>query len=56
MVLELILNVKDQKASIRQMIADNHGVILNSKTSYIGWLTEETTFKRASSIVAKKKW
>jgi hypothetical protein len=35
------INMKDQKATIQQMLADNYTVIPNAKISYIGWLTKE---------------
>jgi hypothetical protein len=45
------INTKDQEATIQQILADNHTVIPNAKISYVGWLTKESTLKRASSIV-----
>jgi hypothetical protein len=47
------INIKDQKATIQQMLADNYTVIPHAKISYIGWLTKEATSKRASSIVVE---
>ncbi|OAQ57945.1 hypothetical protein VFPPC_14966 [Pochonia chlamydosporia 170] len=47
------INIKDQKATIQQMLADNYTVIPNAKISYTGWLTKEATLKRASSIVVE---
>jgi hypothetical protein len=49
------INVKDQKASIQQMLADNHTVIPHAQIAYVGWLTKEATLKRASSIVVEFK-
>ena len=45
------INIKDQKATIRQILADNYTVIAEAKISYVGWLTREGPLKRASSIV-----
>lgn len=47
------INIKDQRATIQQMLADNYTVIPHAKISYIGWLTREATSKRASSIVVE---
>lgn len=47
------INIKDQEATIQQMLADNYTVIPSAKISYIGWLTKEATLKRASSIVVE---
>ena len=47
------INIKDQKATIEQILADNHKVIPNAKISYVGWLTKEGTLKRVSSIVVE---
>lgn len=47
------INIKDQKATIQQMLADNYTVIPKANISYIGWLTKEATLKRASSIVVE---
>jgi hypothetical protein len=47
------INLKDQKATIQQMLAENYTVIPNAQISYIGWLTKESTLKRASSIVVE---
>lgn len=43
------INVKKQKATIQQMLADNYTVIPNAEVSYIGWLTEEANLKRVES-------
>jgi hypothetical protein len=37
------INLKDQKATIQQMLAENYTVIPNAQISYIGWLTKEST-------------
>jgi hypothetical protein len=47
------INIKDQKATIQQMLADNYTVIPDAKISYIGWLTREGPLKWASSIVVE---
>jgi hypothetical protein len=47
------MNIKDQKATIQQMLADNYTVIPDAKISYVGWLTREGPLKRASSIVVE---
>ncbi|OKL55294.1 hypothetical protein UA08_09424 [Talaromyces atroroseus] len=47
------INIKDQKATIQRIIADNYTVIPNAEISHIGWLTKEATLKRASSIVVE---
>ena len=47
------INIRDQKATIQQILADNYTVIPHAKISYIGWLTKESTQKRASSIVVE---
>lgn len=47
------INVKDQKATIQHMLADNYTVIPDAKISYVGWLTREGPLKRASSIVVE---
>ncbi|KFZ20125.1 hypothetical protein V502_03342, partial [Pseudogymnoascus sp. VKM F-4520 (FW-2644)] len=47
------INIKDQKATIQQMLADNYTVIPRTEISYVGWLTKESTLKRASSIVVE---
>ena len=47
------INMKDQKAAIQQMLADNYTVIPSAEISHIGWLTKEATLKRASSIVVE---
>jgi hypothetical protein len=47
------INVNDQRATIEQILADNHTVIPRAKISHVGWLTKEGTLKRASSIVVE---
>ena len=47
------INIKDQYATIDQIIADNHTVIPNAKIAFVGWLTKEGNLKRASSIVVE---
>jgi hypothetical protein len=47
------INIKDQKATIQQILADNHTVIPKAEISFIGWLTKEYALKRASSIVVE---
>ena len=47
------INIKDQKATAQQILADNYTVIPSAKISYIGWLTKEASLKRASSIVVE---
>jgi hypothetical protein len=47
------INVKDQTATIQQILADNYTVIPRAKISYVGWLTRESPLKRASSIVVE---
>ena len=47
------INIKDQTATIQQLVADNSTVIPKAKISYIGWLTKEAHQKRASSIVVE---
>jgi precorrin-4 methylase len=47
------INIKDQKATIQQILADNYTVIPKADISYVGWLTKESTLKRASSIVVE---
>jgi hypothetical protein len=47
------INIKDQKATIHQIIADNYTVIPNADISHIGWLTKEAALKRASSVVVE---
>jgi hypothetical protein len=49
------INVKDQEATVQQMLADNYTVIPHAEITYIGWLTKEATLKRASSIVVEFK-
>lgn len=47
------INIKDQTATIQQMLADNHTVIPKAEISFVGWLTKESPLKRASSIVVE---
>lgn len=47
------INIKDQKATIQHMLADNYTVIPCAEISYLGWLTKEASLKRASSIVVE---
>ena len=47
------INIKDQKATIQQIIADNYTVIPKTEISYVGWLTKESPLKRASSVVVE---
>jgi len=47
------INIKDQKATIQQILADNYTVIPKADISFIGWLTKESPLKRASSIVVE---
>ncbi len=47
------INVKDQKTTIQQILADNHTVVPKAKISFVGWLTRESPLKRASSIVVE---
>jgi hypothetical protein len=47
------INIKDQKATIQQIIADNYTVIPKAEISYVGWLTKESPLKRASSVVVE---
>jgi hypothetical protein len=47
------INIKDQKATIQHMVADNYTVIPRAEITYVGWLTKEATLKRASSIVVE---
>ncbi|EPS26196.1 hypothetical protein PDE_01132 [Penicillium oxalicum 114-2] len=49
------INIKDQDATIQQVLTDNYTVVLNAEISYVGWLTKEATLKRASSIVMEFK-
>ncbi|KAF2675593.1 hypothetical protein K458DRAFT_397810 [Lentithecium fluviatile CBS 122367] len=49
------INTKDQEATIHQILAENHTVIPKAKLTYVGWLTKESTLKRASSIVLETK-
>lgn len=47
------INIRDQRAAIEQILADNYTVIPKAKIAYVGWLTKEATLKRASSIVVE---
>lgn len=47
------INIKDQQATIQQVVADNYTVIPNAEISYVGWLTKEGPLKQASSIVVE---
>jgi hypothetical protein len=47
------INIKDQKATIQQIVADNYTVIPKAEISFVGWLTKESPLKRASSIVVE---
>lgn len=47
------INIKDQKATIQHMLADNYTVIPRAEITYVGWLTKEASLKRASSIVVE---
>jgi hypothetical protein len=47
------INIKDQKATIQQILADNYTVIPKAEISFVGWLTKESPLKRASSIVVE---
>lgn len=49
------INIKDQEATIQQVLADNYTVVPNAEISYVGWLTKEATLKHASSIVVEFK-
>ena len=49
------MNMKEQESIIEQILADNYTVIPKAEISHIGWLTRESTFKRASSIVVEFK-
>lgn len=49
------INIKDQEATIEQVLADNYTVVPNAEISYVGWLTKEATLKHASSIVVEFK-
>ena len=49
------INLKDQKATIQQLLADNYTVIPKAEISFVGWLTKESPLKRASSIVVEFK-
>jgi hypothetical protein len=49
------INIKDQKATIQQILADNYTVIPKAEISFVGWLTKESPLKRASSIVVEFK-
>ncbi len=47
------VDIKDQTATIQQMLADNYTVIPNTTITYVGWLTREAALKRASSLVVE---
>ncbi|KIW95026.1 uncharacterized protein Z519_03607 [Cladophialophora bantiana CBS 173.52] len=47
------INIKDQRATIQQILTDNYTVIPDAKISYVEWLTREGPLKHASSIVVK---
>jgi hypothetical protein len=47
------IDIKDQKATIQQIVADNYTVIPKAEISFVGWLTKESPLKRASSIVVE---
>ncbi len=47
------INIKDQKATIQRMLTDNYTVIPRTEILYVGWLTKESTLKRASLIVVE---
>jgi len=47
------INIKHQKATIQQILADNYTVIPKAEISFVGWLTKESPHKRASSIVVE---
>lgn len=47
------INMKDQKATIQQILADNHTVISDARIAYVGWLTKEAALKRASSMIVE---
>lgn len=47
------IDIKDQKATIQQILADNYTVIPKAEISFVGWLTKESPLKRASSIVVE---
>lgn len=49
------INIKNQEATIQQVLADNYTVVPNAEISYVGWLTKEATLKHASSIVVEFK-
>ena len=49
------MNMKEQESIVEQILADNYTVIPKAEISHIGWLTRESTFKRASSIVVEFK-
>ena len=52
-VLTKSINMKDQEATIQQILADNHTVVPDAKIAYVGWLTKEAALKRATSIVVE---
>jgi hypothetical protein len=47
------INIKDQKATIQQILADNYTVIPKADISHVAWLTKESPLKRASSVVVE---
>jgi hypothetical protein len=47
------INIKDQQATIQQLLADNYTVIPKAEITFVGWLTKESPLKRASSIVVE---
>lgn len=47
------INIKDQTATIQQILADNYTVIPKAEISHIGWLTRESPLKQASSAVVE---
>ena len=47
------INIKGQKTTAQQMLADNYTVVPTAEIPYIGWLTKEGALKRASSIVVE---
>lgn len=47
------IDIKDQKATVQQINADNYTVIPKAEISFVGWLTKEFPLKRASLIVVE---
>jgi hypothetical protein len=45
------ISINDHEATIQQILAENYTVIPGAEIIYVGWLTKESTLKRASSIV-----